>query len=214
MISCRARRTVDRVRFGACESCPGRACSSLGSISRFPRLPNLSARLNTRKGPLLALEAVPYEKWRHMPPRDLECTPCRHPGRAEDPLQDCAMTVGNRKGLPVTSPRASPSCSTASPPPTVTRAFPPARTRAASMELAAPSTAICPSPGPWLWHRLTYWCTRFCRSQACRDVGWYHLSSARVASSNGLRPASSSAIHNLRMVISRSLPPCVSNQST
>jgi hypothetical protein len=42
-----------------------------------------------KEGPLRILEAVPlyrshYGKWRHKPPRDLECTPCRHPCRAEN----------------------------------------------------------------------------------------------------------------------------------
>ncbi len=42
---------------------------------------------NNKEGPLRMLEAVPpyrphYGKWRHMPPRDLERTPCRHPCRA------------------------------------------------------------------------------------------------------------------------------------
>ena len=45
---------------------------------------------NGREGPLRILEAVPlyrphYGKWRHcVPPRDLECTPCRHPCGTED----------------------------------------------------------------------------------------------------------------------------------
>jgi hypothetical protein len=41
---------------------------------------------NREKGPLRMIEAVPlppYGKRRHMPPRDLERTPCRHLGGAE-----------------------------------------------------------------------------------------------------------------------------------
>ena len=32
-----------------------------------------------------SLHLCSYVKWRHMPPRDLECTPCRHPCTAESP---------------------------------------------------------------------------------------------------------------------------------
>jgi hypothetical protein len=44
-----------------------------------------------KEGPLRIVEAIPlycphYGKWRHMPPRDLERTPCRHPCWAENLL--------------------------------------------------------------------------------------------------------------------------------
>jgi hypothetical protein len=42
---------------------------------------------NRKERPLRISEATPlycplYGKWRHVCPRDLECTPCRHPCRA------------------------------------------------------------------------------------------------------------------------------------
>ena len=44
---------------------------------------------NSKEGPLRILEAIPldhphYGKWRHMAPRDLERTPCRHPCGTEN----------------------------------------------------------------------------------------------------------------------------------
>jgi hypothetical protein len=44
---------------------------------------------DNKEGPLQVFEAVPlyrqhYGKWRHMPPRDIERTPCRHPCWAEN----------------------------------------------------------------------------------------------------------------------------------
>jgi hypothetical protein len=44
---------------------------------------------NSKEGPPQVFEAVPlycphYGEWRHMPPRDLECTPCRHSCGAKD----------------------------------------------------------------------------------------------------------------------------------
>jgi hypothetical protein len=43
---------------------------------------------NRKEGPLWVSEAVPlyrphYGNWRHMPPKDLERTPCRHLSGAE-----------------------------------------------------------------------------------------------------------------------------------
>ena len=63
------------------------ACMFIWGSSRLSCIPNPTISVffyNNREGPLPVFKAVPlyrphYGKWRHMPPRDLQCRRGRHP---------------------------------------------------------------------------------------------------------------------------------------
>jgi len=77
----------------------------LDLIRRFRNFSTTSALAQWQRGTTSGIEVVPrscalYHKWQHMPPRDLERTPCRHPCGTRNPERNYTIAGQNCKTAP------------------------------------------------------------------------------------------------------------------